>query len=87
MAQVMALSEKSKALIEKGDHAAAVPMYEQIYALMMEKLGEPQTHLGLKAIMKEVDEVRALNAHSFPFPFLTLCFAAWNGIPERRRPA
>jgi Ca2+-binding EF-hand superfamily protein len=24
--------------------------------LMMEKLGEPQTHLGLKAILKEVDE-------------------------------
>ena len=24
--------------------------------LMMEKLGEPQTHLGLKAMIKEVDE-------------------------------
>ena len=23
---------------------------------MMEKLGEPQTHLGLKAMIKEVDE-------------------------------
>lgn len=24
--------------------------------LMMEKLGEPQTHIGLKAMIKEVDE-------------------------------
>ena len=40
VAQVMELSERSKALIESGDHAAAVPMYEQIYALMMQKLGE-----------------------------------------------
>lgn len=24
--------------------------------LMMEKLGEPQTHLGLKAMIQEVDE-------------------------------
>lgn len=40
MAQVMELSERSKALIEKGEHAAAVPLYEQIYHLMLEKLGE-----------------------------------------------
>ena len=40
MAEVMELSEQSKVLIEKGDHAGAVPLYEKIYTLMVEKLGQ-----------------------------------------------
>ena len=36
------------------DRSGFIDMME--LKLMMEKLGEPQTHLGLKAMIKEVDE-------------------------------
>ena len=36
------------------DHSNFIDLME--LKLMMEKLGEPQTHIGLKAMIKEVDE-------------------------------
>ncbi len=36
------------------DHSSFIDLME--LKLMMEKLGEPQTHLGLKNMIKEVDE-------------------------------
>ena len=44
--------------------------------LMMEKLGEPQTHLALKAMIKEVDED---NDGEISFREVSGCVCGWGG--------
>uniref|UniRef100_A0A3Q2PYA2 EF-hand domain family, member D1 n=1 Tax=Fundulus heteroclitus TaxID=8078 RepID=A0A3Q2PYA2_FUNHE len=49
--------------------------------LMMEKLGAPQTHLGLKNMIKEVDEDfdASLNSRSAPIKFVCMARLAMHG--------